>query len=65
MTSDAPTKYGKLRNVISHNIVPADQKSESFVYRWLRAITMFDVTCFPGSAFVGASDVVSRVLLIC
>ena len=53
MTSDAQTKYGKLRNVISHNI-GADQKSESFVYRWLRALIMFDVhvTCFPGSAFV-------------
>jgi len=34
----------------------------SVMYRWLRALVMFDVTCFP--AFVGASDVISSVLSI-
>jgi len=60
MMSDAPTKGGKLRNVITQNVVLANQKTESFVYQWLRALTMFNVTCFP--AFVGVSDVISSVL---
>ena len=38
---------GKLHNVIAHNIIGANQKTESFVYRWLGAHTMFDVIFFP------------------
>jgi len=56
-----PTKGGKLRNVITH-VIWANQKTESFVYRWLRTQAMFDVTCFP--AFVGASDVILSILSI-
>ena len=48
MTSDASTKGGKLRNVITHNMVWAGQKTESIVYRWLCALAMFDVTYFAG-----------------
>jgi len=38
------------RNVITHNVNWANQKTESFVYRWLIAHALCDVTCFP--AFV-------------
>ena len=48
-------EVGKLRNIITHNIVWANQNTKSFVYPWLRTLAMFDVMCFP--AFVGASDV--------
>jgi len=44
---------GKLRNVKTHNVIWANQKTDSFVYRWLRAHARFDVTCFP--AFVGGA----------
>ena len=33
-----PTKCGKLRNAITYNVIWANQKSESFVYRCLRAL---------------------------
>jgi len=46
------TKCGKLRNVLKQNVIWANQKTESFVFRWLHAHAMFDVTCF--SAFVEA-----------
>ena len=59
MTSCAPTKGGKLRNVITHNVVWANQKTEYFVYRWQHAHATFDLTCFP--AFVGASDVIQAL----
>jgi len=45
------------------NLIWANPKTQSFVYRWLHAHAMFDVMCFP--AFVGALDVMSCVLLIC
>ena len=37
------TKGGQLRNVIMDNIIRAT-KTESFVYCWLRAHTVFDIT---------------------
>ena len=46
----------KLHNVITHNVVWAYQATDSFVYHWLRAHILFDVTRFPD--FVGASDVI-------
>jgi len=58
MTSYATTKRGKFCNVITHNDISANQKTESFVYRWLCALAMFDVTCF--TAFVGASDIILK-----
>jgi len=39
----------------------ANQKTESFVYPWLPAHTMFDITVYP--TFVKASDVNSSILL--
>jgi len=48
--------------MITHNVIWANQKTEFFVYRWLRALAMFGVTSF--AAFVGASDVISSVLSI-
>ena len=50
------------RNVITHNVIWANQKTESFVYRWLCTNSMFDVTYF--SAFVRALDVISIILAI-
>jgi len=46
-----PTNAGKLRNVKKTNVILANQNTESFVFRWLRALAMFDVACF--AAFVG------------
>jgi len=60
MMSYALTNIGKLCNVITYNVVWANQKTESFVYCWLYALTMIDVTCFP--AFLGASDLISSIL---
>jgi len=40
------------------NVTWANQKSESFLYRWLRESAMFDVRCSP--AFFGAYDVIRR-----
>ena len=61
MTFD-PTKNQTLRNVIAQNVIWSNQKTESFVYRWLSAHAVIDVTCVP--AFVGASDVISGVMSI-
>jgi len=47
------TKRRKIFNIITHTIIWTNQKTDCFVYRWVRAHTMFDLTCFP--AFVGAS----------
>ena len=55
-----PTKGRKVCNVIAHNIILTNQKTESFVFPWLRSHSTFDVTCFP--AFVGASDIISSIL---
>jgi len=52
-----PTKGRKLRNVITNNVIWANQKTEYFVYHWLHTHAMVDVTCFP--AFVRPSDVIS------
>jgi len=40
------TKDGTLRNVIMFNVNRTNQKTESFVLRWLRAHAMFDVRRF-------------------
>jgi len=56
------TKGGKLHIIMAHNVIWANQKTDSFVYRRLGAHKMFDITCFP--AFFGASNVISSVLLI-
>ena len=47
MMSDASTKGGNFSNVITHNVIWANQKSEYFMYRWLHAHAMFNVMCFP------------------
>jgi len=56
------TKGGILSNVITYNVVWANQKNKSFTYCLLRSHAMFDLTCFP--VFVGISDVISSILLI-
>jgi len=62
-TSLLTLKKGRnLRKVITQNVIWTNQKIESFVYCWLRAHVMFDVTYFP--AFVGAWVVMSSVLSI-
>jgi len=48
--------------VIGYNVIWANQKTESYVYRWLRALALFNVTRF--SAFVGESDVISSILSV-
>ena len=58
-----PIEGGKLRNVITHDIIWDNQKAEFSVYSWLHAHAMFDVTCFP--TFVGVSNIISSVLLTC
>jgi len=58
-----PTNSGKLLNVITHNVISTNQTTQSVVYRWLHAHAMFNVMCCP--ACVGASDVISSVVLIC
>jgi len=57
--SNAPIRGGKLCNVITHNVVWANQKTESFMYHWLCTLAMFDVNVL--SAFVRASDVILRI----
>jgi len=57
-----PTKGVQLLNAIAHNVIWANQKADFFVYGWLRANEMFNVTCFP--TFFQASDVISSDLLI-
>ena len=42
------TKVRKLRNAITHNVIWANQKTASFVYRQVSAV--FDITCFPAFA---------------
>jgi len=54
-------RYVNLRYVITY-VICATQKTESWVYRWLRARAMFDVTRFP--AFVWALDVIFSFLSI-
>jgi len=50
------TKGGNLPYLITY-VIWANQKTEYFVYRWLRPL---DITCYP--AFIGASDVISILL---
>ena len=57
-----PTKVRKLCNIITHNIIRANQKRLSFVYQWLSWHATFDITWFP--AFVWALYVISSVMLI-
>jgi len=58
MTSVNLTQGGKLGNVILHNVIWANQKTEPFVYHWLRAHAMIVVTA------LGESDVISSILSI-
>ena len=44
------TKSGKLRNVITHNAILANQKTESYVFTWQRAHLSFQVTCVSAFA---------------
>jgi len=53
------TKGKILYNVISHILIWANQKTESFVFSFTH-FAMFDITCFPG--FVGASNFILSVL---
>jgi len=53
-------KGRKLHYVVTHNVIWANQKIKSSVYRWLCA--KFNVTCFL--TFIRASDVISSVLWI-
>jgi len=57
-----PTKSWKLCNVVTHNIILANQKTESSLYLWLSAHAIFDVMRFP--AFFRPPDVISSVLSI-
>jgi len=43
-------------------VIWANQKTESFVYHWLRAHATFNFMCFP--ALVRASDVISSVMSV-
>jgi len=52
------TKGTKICYVITHNVICTNWKTDSFVYRWLCALAMFDVSLLP------ASDIISSVLLI-
>ena len=57
MMSDAVAKG------ITHNVIWTNQKTKSFVFRWLHTHAEFDILkCFP--AFVRASDVISGILSI-
>ena len=56
MTSANLTQGGKLGNVILHNVIWANQKTEPFVYHWLRAHAMIVVTA------LGESDIISSIL---
>ena len=47
------TKGGKFSNVIMHNDIWTNQKTESSMYHWQCAHALFKVTCFP---IFGASD---------
>jgi len=44
----------KLTSLHTTSLIKANQKIKCFVYRWLRALAMFDVTRIP--AFVGVSS---------
>ena len=56
-----PTKGKKLRNVKTHNVVWANQKTESRVYRWLCALAMFELACYSA---IGAFNAISLDTLI-
>jgi len=56
-----PTKGGNLCYVKTHNVIRANQQTESFLFRWLRAHATYDVTCL--FAFVEASDVIDTTKL--
>ena len=47
VTSDAPTKGGNSHNIIKQNVIWTNQKTESFVYRWLHTHAMVYSMCFP------------------
>jgi len=47
-----------------HNLIWANHKSESFVNRWLRALTTIEVHVTHFLAFVGALYVISSVMSI-
>jgi len=47
MTSDARQKTRELRYAITYNVIWANQKTETFLHIWLRALAMFEVTTFP------------------
>jgi len=54
-------KRGEFTLLNNANLL-ANQKSEYFVYSWLCAHEMFDITCFP--AFVRALHVILSIMLI-
>ena len=51
----------KCRNIITHIIIWANQKTKLFVHCWLQAHTKFDVMCFP--VYVATSDVIRWLCL--
>jgi len=57
-----PIQVWKLPNVIAHNINWANLSIELFVYSWLDAHEMFDMTQF--CAFFRASDDITSILSI-
>jgi len=57
-----PTKGGNLCNVIHHNVIWGNQKTEYIVYSWLCGHADFDIKCIP--AFLVSSHIISSVLLI-
>ena len=57
-----PTKARKSWNVEMHNVICANQKTETLVYRWLCAHAMFNVMLF--TALAGALNVIASVVSI-
>jgi len=55
------TQVGNLRYAIKYNVIWANHKSKSFVYRWLRTLAMFDVTRF--SAFVVINQLIKLLYI--
>ena len=56
-------EYAGIRYIMTNNVIWANPKTKKFVYHWLHAHAMFDVTRF--SAFVRALNLISSILLIC
>ena len=56
MTPDARQKGGNLYYAITYNVFWANQKNESFVFHWLRALAI----SFPGAILSGIAHHFTR-----